>query len=195
MSEELTCAWSSYDIKPANILFDSEGGIKLTDFGLSKIVAGEHDSTVPGVELTSQGAGTYWYLPPECFNFDRTNPPIISNKVDVWSTGVVFFQMLFGSRPFGEGLSQDSMLKSETMLKATKVEFPPKPVVSDAAKDFIRRCLTYSQDLRPTVEKLCEDPYLKAPKKKTLPMASTSTATMTSSTTVQINEPLMSLHA
>lgn len=166
----------SYDIKPANILFDADGGIKLTDFGLSKIVAGAEDSTVPAVELTSQGAGTYWYLPPECFNFDRTNPPLISNKVDVWSTGVVFYQMLFGQRPFGEGLSQDHMLKSETMLKATKVEFPAKPQVSDAAKDFIRRCLTYSQELRPTVEKLCEDPYLKAPKKKTNPATSMAAA-------------------
>ena len=145
-------------------MFDADGGIKLTDFGLSKIISDEHDSA--GIELTSQGAGTYWYLPPECFNFDRTNPPRISNKVDVWSTGVVFFQMLFGQRPFGEGLSQDNMLKSETVLRATKVEFPSKPVVSDAAKDFIRRCLTYSQDLRPTVEKLCEDPYLRPVKKK-----------------------------
>ena len=166
-----------YDIKPANILFDAEGGIKLTDFGLSKIVSREQEDTVPGVELTSQGAGTYWYLPPECFNFDRANPPKISNKVDVWSTGVVFYQMLFGQRPFGEGLSQETMLKAETVLRATKVDFPPKPVVSDAAKDFIRRCLTHSQQLRPDVETICQDPYLRPAKKKTpAPGASSSTS-------------------
>ena len=35
------------------------------------------------------GAGTYWYLPPECF----TESPKISSKVDVWSIGVIFFQV------------------------------------------------------------------------------------------------------
>ncbi|CAN0441904.1 unnamed protein product, partial [Laminaria digitata] len=54
------------------------------------------------MELTSKGAGTYWYLPPECFG----DNPRISSKVDVWSLGVVFYQMLYGVRPFGEGLSQ-----------------------------------------------------------------------------------------
>ena len=35
-----------------------------------------------GMDLTSQGAGTYWYLPPECFVVGK-NPPKISSKVDV----------------------------------------------------------------------------------------------------------------
>lgn len=49
------------------------------------------------MELTSQGAGTYWYLPPECFEIGK-QPPKISSKVDVWSVGVIFYQMLFGKR-------------------------------------------------------------------------------------------------
>jgi len=40
-----------------------EGVVKIVDFGLSKIMYGE-DSRM---ELTSQGVGTYWYLPPETF--------------------------------------------------------------------------------------------------------------------------------
>eukprot|EP00957_Ditylum_brightwellii_P043371 3288539-Ditylum_brightwellii.AAC.1 len=40
------------------------------------------------------GLGTYWYLPPECFGLQ----PKISNKVDVWATGVIFYQMLYGKR-------------------------------------------------------------------------------------------------
>lgn len=46
------------------------------------------------------------YLPPECFG----DNPRISSKVDVWSLGVVFYQMLYGVRPFGEGLSQVSVM-------------------------------------------------------------------------------------
>ena len=38
----------------------------------------DHSSSM---ELTSQGAGTYWYLPPECFEVG-SRPPTISNKVD-----------------------------------------------------------------------------------------------------------------
>lgn len=45
-----------YDLKPGNILYN-KGEIKLTDFGLSKIMSEESAD----IELTSQGAGTYWY--------------------------------------------------------------------------------------------------------------------------------------
>ena len=48
----------------------------LQDFGLSKIV---EEGQSRGMELTSQGAGTYWYLPPECFLLGST-PPVITNK-------------------------------------------------------------------------------------------------------------------
>ena len=67
-----------YDLKPGNVLFDGAGRVKITDFGLSKVV--EEASGSDGVELTSQGAGTYWYLPPECFENGRA-PPKISSKV------------------------------------------------------------------------------------------------------------------
>ncbi len=50
---------------------------KITDFGLSKIMEAESPD---GMELTSQGAGTYWYLPPECFIIGK-EPPMISSKV------------------------------------------------------------------------------------------------------------------
>ena len=56
-----------YDLKPGNILFD-RGQVRISDFGLAKIMAEENM-----LELTSQGAGTYWYLPPECF--EKTIPP------------------------------------------------------------------------------------------------------------------------
>ncbi|KAF2941339.1 hypothetical protein DAI22_03g339400 [Oryza sativa Japonica Group] len=66
-----------YDLKPGNVLFDEVGVAKVTDFGLSKIV--EDDVGSQGMELTSQGAGTYWYLPPECFDLSKT--PFISSKI------------------------------------------------------------------------------------------------------------------
>ena len=88
-----------YDLKPGNILLSNGsicGDIKITDFGLSKIMDEDNYNPEHGMDLTSQGAGTYWYLPPECFVVGKT-PPKISSKVDVWSVGVIFYQCLYGT--------------------------------------------------------------------------------------------------
>ncbi|XP_052094813.1 serine/threonine-protein kinase tousled-like 2 isoform X1 [Mytilus californianus] len=151
-----------YDLKPGNILLGSgsvSGEIKITDFGLSKIMDDEN-ITSDGMDLTSQGAGTYWYLPPECFVVGK-NPPKISSKVDVWSVGVIFYQCLYGKKPFGHNLSQAAILEENTILKATEVDFPSKPPVSSEAKNFIRACLRYKKEERPDVLQLSLHDYLK----------------------------------
>ncbi|KAL7372917.1 hypothetical protein ABVT39_024004 [Epinephelus coioides] len=151
-----------YDLKPGNILLVNGtacGEIKITDFGLSKIMDDDSYSSADGIELTSQGAGTYWYLPPECFVVGK-EPPKISNKVDVWSVGVIFYQSLYGRKPFGHNQSQQDILQENTILKATEVQFPPKPVVTTEAKAFIRRCLAYHKEDRVDVLQLSSDPFL-----------------------------------
>uniref|UniRef100_A0A8C2JCN1 non-specific serine/threonine protein kinase n=1 Tax=Cyprinus carpio TaxID=7962 RepID=A0A8C2JCN1_CYPCA len=150
-----------YDLKPGNILLvdgNACGEIKITDFGLSKIMDDDNYG-VDGMDLTSQGAGTYWYLPPECFVVGK-DPPKISNKVDVWSVGVIFFQCLYGKKPFGHNQSQQDILQENTILKATEVQFPSKPVASNEAKAFIRRCLAYRKEDRFDVHQLGRDSYL-----------------------------------
>ncbi|XP_075884225.1 serine/threonine-protein kinase tousled-like 2 isoform X1 [Nelusetta ayraudi] len=151
-----------YDLKPGNILLVNGtacGEIRITDFGLSKIMDDDSYNPAEGMELTSQGAGTYWYLPPECFVMGK-GPPKISNKVDVWSVGVIFYQCLYGRKPFGHNQSQQDILQENTILKATEVQFPPKPVVTTDAKAFIRRCLAYHKEDRVDVLQLASDPFL-----------------------------------
>lgn len=117
-----------YDLKPQNIIFNNME-VKISDFGLAKIMDDDSDK----IELTSQGVGTYWYLPPECFDTDK-NPPGISSKVDVWSIGVILYEIVFGIRPFGHSLTQDRILKENVITNAKKVEFPNKPIVSEECK-------------------------------------------------------------
>ncbi|XP_078656269.1 serine/threonine-protein kinase tousled-like 2 isoform X1 [Branchiostoma floridae x Branchiostoma belcheri] len=158
---EITPPVIHYDLKPGNILLGSgsfSGEIKITDFGLSKVWDMNADSQ-EGMELTSQGAGTYWYLPPECFVVGKS-PPKISSKVDVWSIGVIFYQCLYGRKPFGHNQSQATILENRTILNAKAVEFPSKPAISQEAKNFVRRCLTYRKEERPDVHLLARDPYL-----------------------------------
>jgi tousled-like kinase len=113
-----------FDLKPQNIIFHNME-VKISDFGLAKIV----ESNCDNIELTSQGVGTYWYLPPECFDTSR-NPPGISSKVDIWSLGVILYELIYGIRPFGHNYTQDKILQEGVILNASKIEFPPKPIIS-----------------------------------------------------------------
>ncbi|KEG06247.1 putative protein kinase [Trypanosoma grayi] len=161
-----------YDLKPANILFHSSDTcsleIKITDFGLSKLLQSrDGPSDNPTIELTSQGTGTYWYLPPECF--DTAATPRISNKVDVWSCGVVFYQMLFGRRPFAEGESQRRIWQDKLIVSSARtLRFPDTPRVSQEAKELIQKCLEYHPSERYDVQQLSQDPYLqRTPRRST----------------------------
>jgi serine/threonine protein kinase/WD40 repeat protein/predicted nucleic acid-binding Zn-ribbon protein len=77
------------DLKPDNILLDEEGNAFLTDFGISKLVG--KDSTSEDI------SGSLRYIAPEQL---RAEPP--STSVDIYSLGLMIFEMLTGTYPFGE---------------------------------------------------------------------------------------------
>lgn len=142
-----------YDLKPQNIIFH-KGEIKISDFGLCKII----EDNATRLELTSQGVGTYWYLPPECFE-TGDNPPNISTKVDIWSLGVIFFEMLFGEKPFGNNMSQEKILKDQVILNSEYVKFPQKPNISNECKEFISMCLYKDPEKRLDINGVIKSNY------------------------------------
>jgi len=147
-----------YDLKPANLLFHS-GMVKIADFGLSKIV--HQNSCGDSIDLTSQGTGTYWYLPPEVnCEPNLEEPPKISNKVDVWSTGVIFFEMLSGKRPYGHGYTQDAFRRQVVVQGFENVELPLGVKVSTECREYVKRLLCLDKEKRPDVVEAASDPYL-----------------------------------
>lgn len=75
---------------------------------------------------------------------------MITPKVDVWSIGVIYYEMIFGEKPFGNQMSQMRILNEGIMLKASVVNFPltQKGLISNESKEFIKDCLSFSVDQR-----------------------------------------------
>lgn len=142
-----------YDLKPGNILFDSNHFVKITDFGLSKIVEEGEEK----VELTSQGTGTYYYAAPE--TFDRSPKNYITSAVDTWSLGIIFYEMLYGKRPFGQQSTQQQFAQSAQTIFEKPPEFPSTAKISKSAQSFIITCLTKDARNRPTLEQIAQHEF------------------------------------
>ncbi|KAA8644532.1 Serine/threonine-protein kinase 32A [Aspergillus tanneri] len=102
------------DVKPDNVLLDSEGHVHLADFNVASDFR-------PGKPLTSK-SGTLAYLAPEVYEGGG-----YYCEVDWWSLGVTFYECIYNKRPF-EGRSQDTL--SENIKKAQPKYFVTNPAVS-----------------------------------------------------------------
>jgi serine/threonine protein kinase len=83
------------DIKPENILLDTRGRVKIADFGIAKLVGEARES----LTLTASGmvVGTPHYMAPE----QLEHPQDVDQRADIYSLGVVFYEMLTGELPIG----------------------------------------------------------------------------------------------
>ena len=84
------------DIKPENILLDKSGRVKIADFGIAKILGDEAgQQTLTGAK---DAVGTPHYMAPEQIE----KPQTVDHRADIYSLGVVFYEMLTGELPLGK---------------------------------------------------------------------------------------------
>ena len=100
------------DIKPDNILFDNQNKYWLIDFGIARDL---NDMSLTATSANF-GPNTAGYAPPEQYrNFKR----LIDSRADLFSIGVVAYEMLYGFNPFTQGANSviDVYLKTETLTE------------------------------------------------------------------------------
>jgi serine/threonine-protein kinase len=103
------------DLKPANIMMTAEGTVKLTDFGIAKGLE------VTQLTATNSTVGTASYMSPEQCRGERN----LTHKSDLYSLGVVFYELLTGRRPFVE----DTTLKMFLAHTEGKFERPSRLIL------------------------------------------------------------------
>jgi len=156
------------DIKPANLLLNESGDMVVADFGIARADGG------PSLTTTGIAIGTPQYMSPE----QILTPEKIDHRSDIYSLGVVFYELLAGRKPFDSG-SQFSILQAH-------VSEPPPPLreidpgISSALEKVVMKalakkpedrysdCQSMARDLDPAMEVTAPGPRRVVPAGATL---------------------------
>lgn len=148
------------DIKGANILVDNKGGIKISDFGISKRVEA---STVLGSRASGTGGGhlhrpslqgsVYWMAPEVVRQTAHTK------KADIWSLGCLVVEMFIGAHPFPDC----SQLQAIFAIGSNKARPPAPEHASKDAVAFLDMTFQVDYEQRPSADELLKCQFLAAP--------------------------------
>ncbi|GAB7351159.1 hypothetical protein MBLNU459_g1611t1 [Dothideomycetes sp. NU459] len=131
------------DIKPENILVGIHGEIKISDFGWSVHAPNNRRNTM---------CGTLDYLPPEMIKPGK-DENWYSEKVDLWSLGVLTYEFLVGEAPF-----EDTPVMTQRRIARGEMTIPP--FVSSEARDLIKRLLVLDPEKRIPLHEVEQHPWI-----------------------------------
>ncbi|TEB36348.1 Pkinase-domain-containing protein [Coprinellus micaceus] len=141
------------DIKGANILVDNKGGVKISDFGISKKV---DDNLLGGNRLhrPSLQGSVFWMAPEVVKQTGHTK------KADIWSVGCLVVEMLTGEHPWAQLTQMQAIFKIGSSAKPAIPED-----VSPEAQDFLQRTFELNHEDRPPANDLLQHPWIAVNKK------------------------------
>ena len=137
------------DVKPENIMVREDGYIKVLDFGVAKLIERQAtEANAPTLFATTPGMllGTVTYMSPE-----QARGLPVDARTDIWSLGVVLYEMITGEVPFGGATITDvliSVLEREPPLQNSPTEFPvelQQIITRSLAKDKEQRYQTIDE--------------------------------------------------
>lgn len=152
------------DLKPTNVLMDTHGDIKIGDFGLATtnihaMEPGQRDSITQGEskELTS-GLGTFLYIAPEVLSKKGISARY-NQKVDMFSLGIIFFEMLASQRCYKTSMERYKLLSD---LRSPAIRFPASwdKTLFASQTQIIRQLLDHDPSQRPTPMAMLRSPLL-----------------------------------
>lgn len=127
------------DIKPQNVMIDSNKRVQLCDFGIAQVV---EDTNIKRYD------GSIMFLPPEMLS----RVPYDPKKADIWMLGITFYFLVCGAQPF-TGKTMSELIRNITIGYA---KFPC--MISHSITKFISKMIAKDPNSRPTCEELLKDP-------------------------------------
>jgi mitogen-activated protein kinase kinase kinase len=138
------------DIKGANVLVDNKGGIKISDFGISKRVEASTILTGNANHRPSLQGSVFWMAP------EVVKQTSYTRKADIWSLGCLVVEMFTGSHPYPDCSQLQAIFKIGNTGSSPTI--PEK--TSDEAKDFLKRTFDHDHLKRPSADELLTHAFL-----------------------------------
>ena len=120
------------DVKPANILFRSDGTVLLSDFGIAKQIQADSELTSTGTIL-----GSPFYMSPE-----QAEGMVVDGRTDIYSLGVIMYELLTGNRPY----QGDSAIK--VIMQHIQSPLPTLPPEFSQFQPLLNRLMAKERDAR-----------------------------------------------
>ena len=134
------------DLKADNILLDTDGTCKISDFGISK-----RSDNIYGNDVTNSMQGSVFWMAPEVI---RSQGQGYSAKVDIWSLGCVVLEMFAGRRPWSKEEAIGAIYKLGSLNQAPPIPDDVSESIEPEAVAFMLDCFTIDPGERPTAETL-----------------------------------------